>query len=374
MGLLKDAEIGFRKFLVLFLGLFVHRSRPLDASANFHFAKFLFIRQDRIGDVLVSTPLFSLLKETYPSATLDILLSENNYSVLEHEPLIRKRWLYEKNIVSIWKLILNLRREQYDFVIDLMDNPSATSTLLLALAGGKWNIGLTKDNAYVYDVTVPLLSRKEVHIVDRLAELLRPLGVDTSSHSLRIRYNPANSSKEFAELFWTSQLLASKTVIGVNISSGNATRFWGIDRFRDFISLVMNQYPDAHILILYHLRDKYNAEKIAAGSLRTWISPTTASFDQFASLLQRLSVLVTPDTSAVHLAAAFTIPSVVLYVQSNKDLRIWEPYQTPTESLIADVDDLTTIQANEVFSAFQRLTAKHLPTLKHSSEQEAVRK
>jgi len=374
MGLLKDAEIGFRKFLVLFLGLFVHRSRPLDASANFHSAKFLFIRQDRIGDVLVSTPLISLLKKTYPSATLDILLSENNYSVLEHEPLIRKRWLYEKNIVSIWTLIFNLRRERYDIVIDLMDNPSATSTLLLALAGGKWNIGLKKDNAYVYDVTVPLLSRKDVHIVDRLAELLRPLGIDVSSHSLRIRYNLASASKEFAEQFWTSHQLVGKAVIGVNISSGNATRFWGIDRFRDFISLVTSKYPDAPVLVLYHPKDKYNAEKIAADSPRTWFSPTTNSFDQFASFIQRLSVLVTPDTSAVHLAAAFTIPSVVLYVQSNKDLRIWEPYHTPTESLIADVDDLTTIRASEVFSAFQRLTAKHLPTLKHSSEQEAARK
>jgi ADP-heptose:LPS heptosyltransferase len=64
---------------------------------------------------------------------------------------------------------------------------------------------------------------------------------------------------------------------------------------------------------------------------------------------------VTPDTSAVHLAAAFNIPSVVLFVQSNKDLRVWEPYGSLSESVITDIDDLETIPLEGVTRAFSRL-------------------
>jgi ADP-heptose:LPS heptosyltransferase len=68
-----------------------------------------------------------------------------------------------------------------------------------------------------------------------------------------------------------------------------------------------------------------------------------------------MSFLVSPDTSAIHLASAFHIPAVVLYVQSDKDLRIWEPYGTDYEVVVTDVDDLTTIPVKDVTDAFMKL-------------------
>lgn len=68
--------------------------------------------------------------------------------------------------------------------------------------------------------------------------------------------------------------------------------------------------------------------------------------------MQRCTFLITPDTSAVHLAAAFGVPLVVLYVQSNKGLRVWDPYGVEYESIVADVDDLKVIPAERVFKAF----------------------
>ncbi|MCI0706124.1 MAG: glycosyltransferase family 9 protein [Ignavibacteriae bacterium] len=355
MGLFKEAEIGFRKFLVLFLGLFIHRSRAFDSLEDFNSSKFLFIRQDRIGDVLVSTPLFPLLKERFPAATIDILLSRNNYSVLENEPFIRQRWLYEKSIASTWKLIRALRREKYDVVIDLMDNPSATSTLFLALAGGKWNVGLTKDNSYVYDVKVPLPSRKDVHIVDRLAQLLTPFGVKLDSKKLHIRYNPTHSSDLFAEHVWQANGFVGRKVIGINISSGSKARFWGESNFRGLVQELAKSYPDSVALLLYHPRDEQHVRTIADSLANAVVCPPTDSFDQFAAVIKRLNILVTPDTSAVHLAAAFQIPSVVLYVQSNKELRIWEPYNAPTVSLVTDVDDLTAISVSAVYNGCRQM-------------------
>ena len=87
------------------------------------------------------------------------------------------------------------------------------------------------------------------------------------------------------------------------------------------------------------------------------LAPET-SFDGFAAWIKRVSLLVTPDTSAVHLAAAFNVPSVVLYVQSNPELRIWEPYKAPSVPLVTSVDDLTTISVAQVHQAVQTLVRR----------------
>jgi ADP-heptose:LPS heptosyltransferase len=368
MEFLKPLEIGFRQFLLRILGLFVKRGRPLSAGMDFSTKKFLFVRQDRIGDVLVSTPLIHALKEKYPHATVDFLLSSNNHFVLQNEPLVRKRWIYRKTLASAIEILNTIRREEYDFVIDLMDNPSATSTVLCALAGGKWNVGLSKKNAYTYDVVVPLLSRRENHIVDRLAMLLTVFGVDPTSVDLRVHYTVSEESAAFAERWMNEQHVKGKRVIGINISPGEGARFWGVANYQALIRKLKKDYKRVRLVVLCQPSDLSVARTIVEPFTDVLLSPETESFDKFAAIVQRLWILITPDTSAVHLAAAFSIPSVALYVQSNKDLRIWEPYRAPSESLVTDVDDLRTIPLESVVNAISRLVTNIQPSLRRKKK------
>ncbi len=360
MEFLKPVEIGFRRFLLRVLRLFVKRGRTLPASIDFSAKKYLFVRQDRIGDVLISTPLIHTLKSKYPNATVDFLMSSNNYFVLANEPLVRKRWVYRKTLGSAWEIVKSIRAESYDFVIDLMDNPSATSTILCMMAGGRWNVGLSKDNAYTYDIVVPLLSRKQYHIVDRLAALLTVFGIEREAMDLSVRYNVLEESKEFASRFLLANSIRGRQVVGVNISPGEGTRFWGTERYQALIRWLRSERPENPVLVLYQPSDKEVAETITLPFSDVFLSPETETFDQFAALVQQMWVLITPDTSAVHLAAAFSIPSVVLYVQSDKELRIWEPYGSLSETLVTDVDDLRTIPVESVIQAFENLVSNRI--------------
>src|SRR3970040_2014047 len=187
MGISKSIEVGYRRALLRILQMSV-RSHASVVKTDYDNCKFLFVRQDRIGDVLVSTPLLLSLKKHYPRAVVDVLLSSNNHFVLNNEPAVRKRWVYDKRFLSSLRTLRAIRAERYDFVVDLMDNPSATSTVILLLAGGKWNVGLEKDNQYAYDIVVPMLSRKETHIVDRLGPLFNSFCLDNTKENLQIQY------------------------------------------------------------------------------------------------------------------------------------------------------------------------------------------
>lgn len=335
--------------------MIVRSRRSFKGGLDFNTCKFLFVRQDRIGDVLISTPLFEVVKRHYPGAIVDALLSSNNHFVLQNDPCIRKRWIYDKRLVSSWKLLRDVRRERYDFVIDLMDNPSATSTIICLLSGARWTVGLEKENDYVYDIVVPLLSRRDSHIVDRIAQLLVPFNINPDKEQLRIRYNISNESQDFARAIFKRSELLTRNTIGINISAGHDVRFWGVDNFRKLIELLRERHRQRRFLILSKPAHHGFAEQIAHGFPDVTLGPTTDSFDRFAGLVSMVSLLITPDTSAVHLAAAFGIPAVVLYVQSDKNLRVWDPYRSRSEILIADIDDLRVILPEAVAEAVGRL-------------------
>lgn len=354
---LKQLELWLRRSIIVLLGKLVRRKKPLPDNFNFASAKYLFIRQDRIGDVLVSTPLFSLLKKTYPQATIDVLLSTNNHFVLENNPHIRKRWVYTKGLMDTIRLLRSIRKESYDFAVDLIDNPSATSTLLCLFVGAQWTVGLEKENKYVYDITLPRLSRKNVHIVERLAELLKAFDITPQPEQLKIEYIPQEASRHFAADFYNTIRQNNRRIIGINISAGGRVRFWGIENFRSLITFLNAEYPEYDVLLLYSPSHESLAKEIVSGLDTVILAPRTETFDQFAALLECLAFLITPDTSAVHLAAAFGVPSVVLYVQSDKNLRIWDPYRTLCVPVVTTVDNLQTITVGEVKEAFQKLVS-----------------
>ncbi len=355
---LKRLELLLRRFLIFVFGTFVRRRNQPPDNFDFNSSKILFIRQDRIGDVLISTPIFVSLKTHYPSAVADVLLSKNNQFVLMNDPLIRKRWTYQKRLGKVISLLRSIRKEKYDFSVDMIDNPSVTSTILCLLSGARWNIGIAKDNNYVYDIIVPMLSRSETHIVDRIAQLLIPFHIDPQSEKLSIRYFTSSESDYFAENFLSDKPLCKSQLIGINISAGSGSRFWGIENYRALFKFLTEKHPKLCPILLYQPSDYQKAIKIIEGIDGIVLSPLTETFDQFAAIIKRLTFLISPDTSAIHLASAFGIPSVVLYVQSNKGLRIWEPYNVAYESLVTDVDNLSAISISDVINAFECLIIK----------------
>ncbi|MBE0557477.1 MAG: glycosyltransferase family 9 protein [Proteobacteria bacterium] len=231
MGFLKEIEIAFRKSLVQGLARVVRRAPRKPFSLEFTGGKVLFIRQDRIGDVLVSTPVFFCLAQRYPKMRMDILLSPKNVVAAEGLPFFTKFWVYEKNPVEAFALIRKIRKEKYDVVVDLMDKTSATTTIFMLLCKARWRIGLGKENSYALDVAVPLKSQRDVHIVERVAQLLRPFGVDPDEEQLAISYVPSDRSVETVTAYLKEVGLRAKQYLALNISAGNDTRFWGIQNW-----------------------------------------------------------------------------------------------------------------------------------------------
>jgi len=174
----------------------------------------------------------------------------------------------------------------------------------------------------------------------------------SSAKSLTSAEAPASTESVSALL--KEHSLRAKQYLALNISAGNDTRFWGIARYRSLVETIGRELPEVPVLVLFKDSDTERATEIAAGFGKVVLLPRL-SFDQFAAAISQAGLLVTPDTAAVHLAAAFRVPSVVMFVQSDKKWRIWDAYKSPTENLVTDVDDLGRIPVAEVWNALRKL-------------------
>jgi len=133
----------------------------------------LLLRQDRIGDLLVTTPFLRNLQDAFPETQISILLSERNVVAQSCiKPYCSEIFVLRKNPLQFLRLVRQLRRKRFELVIDLLDNPSVTSSILVRLLKARLSLGFEKENRNIYTHTVPLPDKSQGHIVERIANFL----------------------------------------------------------------------------------------------------------------------------------------------------------------------------------------------------------
>jgi len=329
----KRLEIAIRRAFIASLQLRSHfRSGmkipplPLDLSST---PTILFLRQDKLGDAIISTPVFIELYKKYPNGHFIMLLGEKNQGIADLLPIPCEIIVYRKKPLADIAMLRKLRKRKIDVLIDLMDNPSSTSSILTAAISAKYSIGINKENASSYNITVPLVDRSKYHIARRIAELLRPFGIDPDTIELRARLHNVSGEKVIGRL-------------GLIISAGVPERQL-LPEINSEIAKGVLQNPNINqVMLFFHPKDRKEAESIQreTGNSQVVLAPLTHTFHEYASLLKTCEYVITPDTSAVHLCSAFNIPAVVIASPFPPTLHYWTPIGVPYEMITQEIRTL----------------------------------
>lgn len=315
-------------------------------------SKVLVLRHDKIGDAIITLPLLRALRTRYPELRIDVLLSRRNASMSARLKRYANRcWVYEKSPLKMLSLLSALRRENYDVILDPTDNPSTTSSLLIQLLGRK-AIGIDKSNARLYAYLVPMLDRNRMHIIERIAQTLLPFGIDPKEESLDLEY-----PLEKEELARAQRRLGERSApyrFGINISAGDHWRYWGRENFIAFIERFKARHREAEIILFAAPSDAEEARAIAAATA-SHIAPSAPTLDDFAAMLVQCDLLLTPDTSVVHIAAAWKVPQVALYSRVPGLPMVWLPYRSPHRALETSSDCISAIPVEDALSAAESL-------------------
>lgn len=326
--------------------------------------KILFLRQDRIGDLLISLPTISLLKELYPKIKIDILLGNKNKSTIDVlDKSIRKCYIYNKKLFNVLKLILELRKEKYFAVIDLLAKPSITSALLIKCLNTKYKIAFNREYSIYSHIIVD--NMKYNHIIERTASVLKAFCIDPSEHNLKININlKSETIKKFISL---PILKNNNFKLAFNLSGSSLSRFWGLDNSISFIKAISNYYPDVKIIIL-STPDNYKFKDLLLSQTANTSFINSISFEDYASIISLCDALLTPDTSAVHIASAFNVPCIALYnnFRANTGEMPWFPYKAEDFSIEWLTSDMTEIPVSLVMDKFTTIYENYLLKFKSS--------
>ncbi|RMF34333.1 MAG: lipopolysaccharide heptosyltransferase family protein [Chlorobiota bacterium] len=359
---LKELELCIRRFYLRqsqrpFRGELVTTAWNVLPTAT---PRILLLRQDRIDDVLCSTPILDMLRRAFPHAQMDIVLSHNNIALAD---VVRHWcdhvWCYAKTVASFLHLRRMLRRMHYDVVVDLMDNPSTTSTLLLGATNAPFRFGIFKENAWAYTHCVPLLDRSRYHYVERIAQLLLPFGIDPAAAELDLRY-PLSQS-DITRAACDLGLLEHPERCGfvfIHTSTRHHPLQWEWGRYRELVQMIHEQFPSLAVGIGGTSDD---ADAISAIAMQSgaFVLPTLP-FHRYAAMLYYARLLITPDTSIVHAAAALKVPAVVLFHRGDERLLPWYPYRSPYRALVSN-GSVNAIAASDVLAATCELLAENSP-------------
>lgn len=350
---MKNLEILLRRFLLNFLLLLKRKPMRLDLTGFNKDSKILFIRLNRIGDALVSTPLLAEIKKQI-GCKIFVLAASSNYFIFENPKLTDEIIVYRKKANSIFSLIKMINSMSFDAIVDLHDDVSSTVSYLIAFAKVNYKFGLNKKNSKLFTHTVEKLDPSKYHVVDRVMKFGKFFHLNVDRSKLNIAYDASLDASVKAEAFLEKHFPQKKFLFGINISAGSDSRFWGKENFKRLIADLAGY--DLNLLLMCAEKDLRSAIEISEGKVPIFYRPV---FDQFCAMIYELDFLLTPDTSIVHVASAFNKPLFGIYVKYNTNDTIWSPYRSPFECVVTEEPTLKNVTYDSVKEKFFPFFEKH---------------
>ncbi len=303
--------------------------------------RILVIKPRAIGDVLLSTPVLPNLRKHYPAARIDFLVEKFAAPVLKGNPFIdnvisydtKSRFPLGGSSASL-SIILEVRKNRYDLIIDLFANPR--TAIITMFSGSEFRLGYPfKWRRFAYNILVPS-RRGEFHNVEFNLDALRHIGVHVeSTHPL---FYLDNESNEFGRKFLQHHGLSGK-FITVNIGGGWDIKRWKTQKLIELCQLI-HERLHLQVVVLYGSTEKDDAERIASAS-DSILSPQT-SLHEMGAIMKESLLLITNDSGPMHIAAALDVPTLAIFGPTNP--RLQGPYGNVSE--IARNEKLDCLECN----------------------------
>lgn len=363
MARLKIFEYKFKAF---FFGLLkgtlkkrTPKTEPLDVS---QIKRVIFFRQDRLGDMVVTLPIIDGLKKSFPHIDVSILASPNNLPLIKDDPRFEKIFLYTKNLNKDFKTIREIKKENYDCIIDTLFNDSVTGLFLSQYcSNGRPIIGIGKDKyREYYDFC---FESKGDHLVDTMLKILNAFGIDSkkiSGHGgIYLTDDKVTSAGAFFETISTCSDYDNK--IGINLSAGAPNRIWQEEQWVELVEQILTHHPQYKIILITAPEDRQKAFRIKKHfDKNVYVIPDKLDILDVSAIIKRLNLLVTADTSLVHIARGYQLPVVGLYSNHVKNFELWHPYNQKSGAVRAkDHDDVFDITPEQVMNKIVELIGIH---------------
>jgi len=311
-------------------------------------AHILVVKLATIGDLLLATPALRALRETYPQARIDLLVTPasagllDDWEVIDHV-IVLDKYLFDypqqllinpRNLLRLRPLWHTLREGDYDAVLLLhhltLFFGRLKHQLLMRATGAKWRVGLDNGHGWFLNVRVKDRGFGAMHEAEyNLAVAEAVGGATTSNKQLTVPIN-AEERQQARQLVYGDKPAASvkRPIIAMHPGSGgySTARRWAPERFAQLADTLYHdvggqlllmggpEETELHHHIMGMMQSDMPVRSFAGkGSIRV-----------AAAVLAEADLFVGNDAGPMHLATAVGTPTVAIFGLSNS--AAWGPY------------------------------------------------
>jgi ADP-heptose:LPS heptosyltransferase len=303
----------------------------------------LILKYDRIGDMVVTTPLFRELKSSYPNIKISVLASKENKDVIKHNPYIHKVYInYKNNILNDLPILLSLRRQAFDVCIELEHSVVPHAIFRLKIIKPKKIISIHKDGRYgvkgselmLYDFFTK--KDNQNHFGKIWLDTLFFFGIQPVS----AKYDFFISKIEKDRAIKFSSKLGSAIKIGINLEGSFKEKRIQKKQLKQICIGLHAMNKSIKIVILSSPKKATKVKEIINELELNFVfaSYLTNTINDLAALVEQLDIVITPDTSIVHIAGAFDKPVISIHENNQISFRLWAPISSLRHTVFAKSD------------------------------------
>ncbi|MDD5596211.1 MAG: lipopolysaccharide heptosyltransferase II, partial [Candidatus Omnitrophica bacterium] len=287
------------------------------------FKRILIARTDRIGDVVLSTPVIKAIRENYPHAYIAVLVSPYAKEIVEGNPYLDEVIVYDKDklqrgLMGSIKFARLLKKKKFDLALIL--HPNNRTHLITFFAAIPRRLGY--DRKFHRLLTDKIKHTKQLgqkHETEYTLDFIRYLGIEPASKSL---YMPIKkeSEEKVDKLFEELSILKTDKLLAVHPAASCPSRIWPNDRFAAVADKLIEKYG-FKVLILAASKDKALAEEVKKHMSHQAINLAgETSISMLASVLKRCQLFISNDSGPVHIAAALGTPVISIFGRNQPGL------------------------------------------------------
>ncbi len=333
------------------------------------YKRILIVRTDRVGDVILSTPVIKALRDAYPSAYLAMVVRPYTKVIAEGNPYLDEVILYDKDgkhksWFSALRFSRALAKKRFNLAIVL--NPSNRSNLIPFLAGIPQRVGYDRKLGFLLTGRIKdTKAEGKKHEIEYNLDLVRALGIEPEDKSTFMPI--ARSSEKWVEAFFSKEnILPSDKLAVINPGASDDSKIWPPERY----ALVADRLGarGMKIAVLGGPADKKVCQEVIDRLHTPYINLVgNNDISQAASFLKRSSLFISSDTGPMHIASSVGIPVIAILGRSLPGLspQRWGPHNKKSAFIHKDVGCAECLAHNcrKNFLCLQAITAEDVLNL-----------
>lgn len=280
---------------------------------NNNIRKILFMRYDgKIGDMVINTLMFREIKKRYPYIEIGVVTKDGAKAVIENNINVDKIYEYKKERKNIKELASKISKEKYDLLIDFSEMLRVNQMMLINLCKARFNMGLNKENWNLFDISY---SRPKgyIHITEIYRGILERLGIANIDVNYELFFTKCQKSKVDGIL----KGLKHKKIVVFNPFAASKHRDISLENILKIGKIILENKNNILIFIGEEKRKK-ELENIIKELGNDAIFPELRNIMETSYLISKADLVITPDTSIVHIAAAFKRKLAAIYRLDNR--------------------------------------------------------